>query len=437
MAEALTLIIFCIILAVCFILGVPLTPTLFLGFLVFCTYVLYKKFSVKELWNMVWGGIITVKNVIPVFLLIGLLTAYWRSAGTIASIVSYLSGAIQPGVILVITFILCSVVSVLTGTSFGTVATMGIICMTMGRAMGVNPAFLGGAIMSGIYFGDRCSPISSSAHLIADLTKTDIYDNVKLMAKDAVIPFILVSAIYACMGLGVDAEGPGINVREVFSRELVISPLALIPAGIILILAIFRFNVRMSMSISLLTGAILTVILQKREVLDVFKIALFGYSANDSEVAVMMNGGGLLGMIDVILVLILAGAFGGIFKGTELLSAVKRPLQRIAEKGTNFASVFCAALGSGFIACDQMLTILMTHQLTEDIEKDKSKLAIGMENSAALFSAMMPWSIGNRVPLTTIGAPRTASIFAFFLYLMPIYALIVSFIKKGAKNNEC
>ena len=437
MAEALTLIIFCIILAVCFILGVPLTPTLFLGFLVFCTYVLYKKFSVKELWNMVWGGIITVKNVIPVFLLIGLLTAYWRSAGTIASIVSYLSGAIQPGVILVITFILCSVVSVLTGTSFGTVATMGIICMTMGRAMGVNPAFLGGAIMSGIYFGDRCSPISSSAHLIADLTKTDIYDNVKLMAKDAVIPFILVSAIYACMGLGVDAEGPGINVREVFSRELVISPLALIPAGIILILAIFRFNVRMSMSISLLTGAILTVILQKREVLDVFKIALFGYSANDSEVAVMMNGGGLLGMIDVILVLILAGAFGGIFKGTELLSAVKRPLQRIAEKGTNFTSVFCAALGSGFIACDQMLTILMTHQLTEDIEKDKSKLAIGMENSAALFSAMMPWSIGNRVPLTTIGAPRTASIFAFFLYLMPIYALIVSFIKKGAKNNEC
>lgn len=93
-------------------------------------------------------------------------------------------------------FLLCSILSVLIGTSLGTAATIGVICFSIGKAMGINPYYVGGAVLSGIYFGDRCSPMSTSALLIAELTKTNLYTNIKLMIKTSIIPFVMTCLFY-------------------------------------------------------------------------------------------------------------------------------------------------------------------------------------------------------------------------------------------------
>ena len=135
------------------------------------------------------------------------MTALWRASGTIPFIVSKASTLIRPSVFLLMTFLLNSGLSVLTGTSFGTSATMGVICASMGSTMGVSPILTGGAVLSGAFFGDRCSPVSTSALLVAGITGTDIYKNIRGMIRTSLIPFIAACVIYFAIGVSVSAEG--------------------------------------------------------------------------------------------------------------------------------------------------------------------------------------------------------------------------------------
>ena len=193
-------------LLICIGLDISILWALGFGLALFLLYGRKKGFSWQELLGMVVRGVMTVKNILITFLLIGILTALWRAAGTIPVIVCYAAGWIRPSVFLLMTFLLNCGISLLIGTSFGTAATMGVICATMGNAMGVSPVLTGGAVLSGIYFGDRCSPVSTSALLVAAVTGTDIYGNIRRMLRSALIPFLVSCAIYLAAGAAVTAE---------------------------------------------------------------------------------------------------------------------------------------------------------------------------------------------------------------------------------------
>ena len=116
----------------------------------------------------------------PILLLIGCVVAGWMAAGTVGALVYYSLSLIQPQLFIFITFILCSLISMLLGTAFGTVGTIGVILMVLARSGGVDPYVAGGAIISGIFVGDRCSPMSSIMYLLSSVTETDVYANIKM-----------------------------------------------------------------------------------------------------------------------------------------------------------------------------------------------------------------------------------------------------------------
>lgn len=126
-------------------------------------------------------------------------------------------------------FLLCCLVSSLTGTAFGTAATVGVITMTMANSMGLPPLFTGGAILSGIYFGDRCSPMSTSALLVSELTGTDLFENIKKMTRTGLVPFLLACGVYALAGLGVHAAPAGDGARALLAEGFCLHPAALAP----------------------------------------------------------------------------------------------------------------------------------------------------------------------------------------------------------------
>ena len=184
-SETAVLVVFAVTLIGCILAGIPILAALALGYLIFFAYTLNRGYTVRDIFGMSWKGIKTAKNILITFLLIGMLTALWRAAGTIPAIVSYCAGLMNPSVMILMAFLLNALVSVLTGTAFGTAATMGVICMTMAKAMGCNEILAGGAILSGVFFGDRCSPVSTSALLVSELTHTNIFDNIRLMVRTA------------------------------------------------------------------------------------------------------------------------------------------------------------------------------------------------------------------------------------------------------------
>lgn len=142
----------------------------------------------------------------------------------------------------------------MTGTAFGAAATMGVICSTMGASLQISPILTGGAVLSGVYFGDRCSPVSTSALLIATLTKTDIFDNIKKMLQTATIPFLLTCFIYALMGLMLNGGGDVPDLDAIFGIEFNLSLWAVVPALVILILSLCRVNVKITMIASIIAA---------------------------------------------------------------------------------------------------------------------------------------------------------------------------------------
>ena len=201
--ELLFLALFAASLIACVVTGASVVFALIFGYILFFSYGLIHGKSVKEMLRFSRNGIFTVKNVLLTLLLISMLTAIWRACGSIAYIVYYASAICTPSVMLLASFLLCCLISFLTGTSFGSAATIGVICMTMANSMGI-PAFLtGGAILAGIFFGDRCSPVSTSALLVSELTKTDLFSNIRNMTRSAPVPFILSCVLYGILGFSV------------------------------------------------------------------------------------------------------------------------------------------------------------------------------------------------------------------------------------------
>lgn len=130
------------------------------------------------------------------FVLIGVLTSLWRASGTIAFIVAHSTAVIHAATVIPLSFLLCSAMSVLVGSSFASAATMGTICMSLGLSMRANPVMLGGAILAGVYVSDRCSPVSTSALLIKQLTHTNLFNTIARMLRTGAVPFVLSCVVY-------------------------------------------------------------------------------------------------------------------------------------------------------------------------------------------------------------------------------------------------
>lgn len=436
MSDWVTLGLFCAMLLFCIMQDISILYALLAGLLLFWFYGRSKGLAWKKLAALSFDGVKTVKNILIAFMLIGVLTAFWRAAGTIAMIVCYASTLIRPSVFLLMTFLLNCVVSVLTGTSFGTGATMGVICATMGLALNIDIRLIGGAVLSGAFFGDRCSPVSTSALLVSELTGTNIFDNIRRMLRSALIPFLLSCGVYVLLGLFTTPSHDLLDLRGIFAREFTLHWLTLLPAAVILLLSFCRVNVKAAMAFSIVCAIPVCLFLQDISPAELLRIALTGFTAGDAAVGSMMSGGGIVSMLKVTGIVCISSSYSGIFKETELLNGAKAAIEHIAKKATDFTSLtFTSALAS-MVACNQTLAVMLTHQLCGALNRDDSDFALDLEDSVIVIAPLVPWSIAGGVPLGAIGAPAASILFACYLYLLPLWRLALSFAGKRVLMRE-
>lgn len=427
--ELWTIGLFCAAILICVSLDLPILLALSIGLVLFLLYGRKKGVSWQELIKVALSGVLTVKNILITFLLIGVMTALWRAAGTIAVIVCYATEFVRPEIFLVMAFLLNCLVSVLTGTAFGTAATMGVICATMAATMGVSPVYVGGVVLAGSYFGDRCSPVSTSALLVADLTKTSIYENIKKMIKTGAVPFLITCVIYLVIGFLTTKGGVMPDLWDLFEREFNLTWIALIPALVILVLSLCRVNVKAAMTVSIVTAVPICLFAQGIPFGEVPGIMLTGFQAADAEVATMINGGGMLSMLNVSGVVCLSASYAGIFRLTGLLDPAKAWIGKVAEHTTVYTATLITAITAVMIACNQTLSIMLSRQLCEELYEKVEDMAIDLADTAVIVAPMIPWAIANAVPLATVGAPVSSALFACFLYVLPLWRVWRSFRK--------
>jgi NhaC family Na+:H+ antiporter len=333
------------------------------------------------------------------------------------------------------TFLLNALVSFLMGTSFGTSATMGVICMTMAKSMGMNPVIVGGAMLSGALWGDRCSPVSTSALLISELTKTDIFTNIKNMFRTAAVPTVITCIIYLALGISAGDSGAVPDLKALFSQEFNLHPLAVIPAVVILALSLFRVKTKFVLLASLVSASVIGIFLQGEGFLHTLEVLILGFEAETEGLKHMMNGGGLVSMLNATAIVCISSAYSGIFAKTGLLDSMKEKIAALGKKATPFGATMITSALTSLISCKQTLAIILTHQLCDGMEKDKAKAAMNLENTAVVISPLVPWSIAAAVPLTSEGAPDASLLLACYLYILPLYTFTVSIIKRRKERK--
>ena len=368
--------------------------------------------------------------VLRIFVLIGLLTAVWRAGGTVSFFVYYGIQIINPHFFILFAFVLTSLVSYALGTCFGAAGTIGVVLMVLARSGGADPVVTAGAVVSGAFFGDRCAPTSSSANLVANLTGTRLYDNIRLMFKTAFLPTLLTLAVYLYFSLKTPMENADASILSEIVSLHRLGFAAAFPALIIFVLPFLGFEVKSAMLLSILAGTLASVGVQKVPAAEILRVMVMGYRPDvPGRFAGIMAGGGLLSMARVAAIVLIASTYSGIFQGAGLLDGIQRFLERMSRRLSLYSVTAATGVVTNMFACNQTLSVMLTHQLMQGIyEREKrspTALALDLEDTAILVAGLVPWSVAVAVPLTMLASDLRSIPYAVFLWLVPTVNLFL------------
>ena len=381
-------------------------------------------YPIETIVRMGYAGAKKSLIVVEVFFHIGALTAAWRAAGTIGFLVHYGLQMLSPGAFLVGCFLLPLAFSVLLGTAIGTVGVIGIALMVIAKGGGMDPALAAGAIVAGAYFGDRCSPMSSSAHLVASITRTDVYANLKNMAKSSILPLLLALTGYA----GLSLLHPLGSAEEQFSARIAelfrLHPITALPALLVLAGGLLRVRIKNAMLCSTLAAIAIAIGVQETPVMDMLYALVIGYKAPaGNPVGYLFTGGGWISIINSILIVFFSSAFAGIFEGAKLLAEVERGVTFLFRTVGGYVTNLIVSTVVSAAACNQTLAILLSAQIQNRLyagEQARATLALRLENTVILISALIPWNIALSLPLSVLDAGPDSIPYMLFLWLMPL-----------------
>lgn len=408
----------------CLIRNYSMCIALLIGLIGFIIISKKRGFSVKDIIKMSASGVKDALIVVEVLVLIGALTGLWRSSGTIAYFVYNGLKIITPNLFIIIAFLLTTVVSFAMGTCFGVTGTVGVILMAVARAGGVNPLAAAGAIISGVYFGDRCSPTSSAASLVAVITKTDLYENIKLMLKSVLIPYIVAFAVYTLLSFANPIKSVDAELSRALRTDFQMTIWCAAPAAIILIFALLKISVKKAITASIIVSALVTVFVQKMPFNDMLKTAFWGFTMNNSSLASILSGGGIFSMFETALIVLISSTYSGILNGTNLLENVENIIEKMSLILGRFVTTCIVSVLSVFIFCNQTIGSMIVNQLMfktyQKQNASNSELMLDIENSVIVISGLVPWAIASSVPRSMLGVGWQSTPYMFLLYILPL-----------------
>lgn len=396
-------------------------------------------YSYKEMENGVMDSIRKGLPAMSILIIVGALIGSWLAAGTIPMLIYYGLQIISPQYFLVTACIVCSIVSVLTGTSYGTVGTVGIAFIGIAQGFDIPLGMAAGAIVAGAYFGDKISPFSDTTNLAPIAAGSNLFDHIRHTLWTTTPAWLLGIFVYFVVGLQFDVttvESDRIElIRNTISAQYSFHILLLIPPAIVLYATIRKLPVIPGMLTSTLIAVILAIAFQSESLGDTIAVTVFGYtSVSGIElVDTLLSRGGMQQMMDVTLIALCAFAFAGIAQQTGMLDVILERLLRIARTtGRLIAATVSSCILTALMTGSSYLSILLPGELFAPAYKQRGLAAKNLsrttEDSGTVMVPLVPWSIAGVFMAGTLGVPTLAyAPWAVMCYSGWIFALIYGF----------
>jgi len=386
---------------------------------------------------------------IYIFLLIGMVIASFMQSGTIATLIYYGLSLIEPSLFLFTGLLLCCLMSIATGTSWGTVGTLGVVFMGIGAALGVPLALVAGMVVSGATFGDKMSPVSDTTNLAAMSAHADLYDHIKTMLYTTVPTLLLTLLIMLWFGFRQTAEAlPDVEIaliQTALSASYGLNPLiTLLPLLVMILLSVRRVSPQVSMTMSILVAVLIGVFYQGASIPAVMN-ALWSNSAGTTgieNIDNLLGRGGISSMSWTLLLSIMALALGGILFKTQILEVL---LAGLISRVKRTASLIALTLVSGFVGNVAMgeayISIILNCQLFSDAFKARglapSILSRSVEEGSTVTTGLIPWTTAGAFYAVTLGVPVLDYLpYAFFNLLTPLVSVSMAVMGFGLLQHR-
>lgn len=412
--------------------------------------VLYKV-SWDDLHSGVIASINTAMPAILILLIIGALSGTWLLSGIVPAMIYYGLMILNAKLFLVAACAICAIVSVATGSSWSTAATVGIALMGIGTALGINTAMVAGAIISGAYFGDKMSPLSDTTNLAPAMAHTDVFSHVRYMLYTTVPTFSITLIIFLVLGFFQEThgntEGVQILMTEIKNQFNVTPVLFLVPLAV-LALILKKVNALTALFVGTALGAIFAVIFQPDIVKQAsgingnylkqaYKAVIFSLTTNvdlsggNANLADLLSSSGMAGMLNTIWLILSAMVFGGFMEATGMLTRITELLMKLAKStGSLIATTAASCVFFNLTASDQYLAIVVPGKMFAPLYKKMklkgTNLSRTLEDSGTVTSALVPWNTCGAYMSQTLGVATFAYLpYCFFNYLSPIMTVFV------------
>lgn len=392
-----------------------------------------------------------VRVVVPTICLlmaIGVMIGTWLQSGTIATIIVGGLKMINPTWLLPLTLVFCAILSMVTGTSYGSVGSAGVAMMAIGNAMGINPGMVAGAVICGSMFGDKLSPLSDTTNLAPAVAGSRLGDHVRSMLWTTLPTFVVSLILFAILGVqqtsGSYSTGDLTAYIEALNGEFKLGIVTLIPAVLIIVLLLLKVNAVVALGLSSIAAGAVSFFYQGTPLANIIRVAYNGYSTS-IEIGVLksiLNRGGMSSMLQYVAIISFAVGMGGMLDKLGVLENILKVItSRIKSDGSLILATMLVGYATSIISCSQPMAHVLTGRMMAPLFKERKVapeiLSRCLEDAGTLAGPMIPWH-GYCVYMSgTLGVAWGAFFpYLFLLYLTPIFSILYGYTGISIKHEK-
>jgi NhaC family Na+:H+ antiporter len=399
----------------------------------------------------------TIKSAMPsmlILLLIGSLAGSWMISGVVPAMIYYGLDIISPKMFLFTAVAVSAIVSVATGSSWSTVATIGVALLGIGTAIGINEAIVAGAIISGAYFGDKISPLSDTTNLASAMAGTDIFTHIRYMAETTIPSLFLTFVIFLALGFSFDFSGAMVdvqNVKTAIEGTFNTSPFLFLVPVILLTIIILKVPPLPALLAGTMLGAVFALFFQPHIIEQVSEVsdnflkagymatmkAMFGDVAlhtSDENVNELLSTSGMRGMLDTIWLILSAMVFGGTMEAAGFLRRITKPIVQAAKsQGSLVTSTVGTCVFFNATASDQYISIVVPGRMYRKVYEDRGLkpevLSRTLEDSGTMTSVLIPWNTCGATQSRVLGVSTWDYLpYCFFNIISPFMSIAFAYL---------
>lgn len=412
---------------------------LILGVAITAIFGVIRGYSWSDIQEGMLESVATALPVLGIFMVVGMTIGTWIASGTVPMLTKLGLQILSPNWFLPMVCVICAFISVFTGTSWGTVGTIGLALLGIGESMGIASFYTAGAIVSGAWFGDKMSPLSDTTNFTAAITGTNLYAHIRNMLPTTIPAMAIALMIYAY--LGNSTAGALLNADNIAALDTTLSStftfngLLMLPIVVIGITIWKKLNPMPGMFLGVLTASLLAFFVQGASPAEIMQVMMNGYQSEtgNPQIDDLLSKGGIMSMTWVITLIMIAMAFGGVLEKTGCFEAILNRLIRIIKgrKALIFTTMFSTmgfnCTSNAFIAYTipgRMFSPVFRGQGLSTANASRI-----LEDGATMTAPLIPWNSGAVFVSSTLGVPTIAyAPFAFSNWLAPLIDLLWGFL---------